>query len=304
MDEKKPSSPHSKPPTTGFPSIHLREIDVARLNQIGAKPGLLDYIKALWNRRHFIREESQAKAFGSIKNTKLGKIWLILEPFLNAAVYYLIFSVLLNFSRGMDNFVAYLVIGVTFFQFLSKQLSGAAGIMSSGKTLIKAFSFPRASLVFSFTLRSIIDFIPTMVATLIFIAVMPPHAFPTWTWLLFPIAFLLAIPFGAGISLITATLTTLFTDLKFIWPLFTRFWFYGSGIFWSVDMFADKPLAQDIMMANPGWVFLELCRETLAYGVVPPLGMWLYFAAWAFGTFFFGFLLFWSQEERFGHYDG
>lgn len=275
-------------------------INVGPLKRIGARPSMGDYIGSLWQRRYFIREESKAKAFGSIKDTALGRIWLVLEPFLNAAIYFLIFSVLLQFDRGMENFVAYLVIGVTFFGFLNKQLGGAANIISSGKNLIRAFSFPRASLVFSFTLRTIIDFLPTALATIIFIVLMPPHALPTWTWLLFPVAFVIVIPFGAGLSLMTATLTTIFSDLRFIWPLLTRFWFYGSGIFWSVDMFDHMPLAQQIMQLNPGWVFLELCRETLIYGNVPPLSLWLYFVLWSIGIFTIGFILFWSQEERFG----
>ena len=275
-------------------------VSVDSLKRIGARPSIGEYISRIWQRRYFIREESKAKAFGSTKDTALGRIWLVLEPFLNAGVYFLIFSVLLQFDRGMENFVAYLVIGVTFFGFLNKQLGGAANLISSGKNLIRAFSFPRAALVFSFTRRTIIDFLPTACATLLFIMIVPPHALPSWTWFLFPVAFLIAVPFGMGLSFITATLTTIFSDLRFIWPLITRFWFYGSGIFWSVDMFDHLPVAQQLMQLNPGWVFLELCRESLIYGNVPSLGLWLYFAAWSAGIFIAGFLLFWSQEERFG----
>lgn len=283
--------------------VKVRKVSTKDLDVIGTRPPLGTYIKSLWNRRHFIRAESQAKAFGSVKDTALGKVWLILEPFLNAGIYYLIFAVLLKFDRGVDNFVAYLVIGVTFFSYLQKHLGGAVNIIPSGKNLIRAFAFPRASLVFSFVRRSLIDFIPTAVATVIFIVVIPPHVVPTWTWLLTPVAIGIAMVFGTGLALISATLTTLISDLKFVWPLLTRFWFYGSGVFWSVDMFSEGSIAQTVMQANPGWVFLHLSRETLAYGNVPPLSMWLYFAAWAVVTFIIGFLLFWSQEERFGQYD-
>lgn len=280
-----------------------KTVSTRDFRKIGARPPLGEYIKQLWGRRHFIREESSAKAFGTIKNTLLGRAWLVLEPFLSAGIYYLIFSVLLKFDRGVENFVAYLVIGVTFFGYLNKHLGGGASVIQSGRSLIRAFSFPRASLVFSYNLRQTIDFLPSVVAVVIFIVVVPPHALPTWTWLLTPLALLLAVPFALGLTFITATLTTMFADLKFIWPLLTRFWFYASGIFWHVNMFAENSIGQTVMKANPGWVFLELCRETLAYGRIPPLSMWLYFAAWAFGTFIVGFLLFWSQEERFGQDD-
>lgn len=129
---------------------------------------------------------------------------------------------------------------------------------------------------------------------------MPPHALPALAWLLFPLVFAIAVPFGMGLAFIAATLTTLVSDLKFIWPLITRFWFYGSGVFWSVDMFAAGSTAQTVMMINPGWIFLELCRETLVYAQVPELTLWLQFAAWSAVIFLIGFAMFWLNEDKFG----
>lgn len=275
-------------------------VSTDELHLIGARVSLGGYLKGLWRRRHFIVAESRAKAYGSIKNTFLGKIWLILDPFLNAGVYYVIFAVLLGLDRGIENFVGYLVVGTAFFAFLSKQLGGGAGIISGGQNLIRAFTFPRAALVFSFTLRTIIDFVPTILATIVFIIIMPPHALPALAWLLFPLVFAIAVPFGMGLAFIAATLTTLVSDLKFIWPLITRFWFYGSGVFWSVDMFAAGSTAQTVMMINPGWIFLELCRETLVYAQVPELTLWLQFAAWSAVIFLIGFAMFWLNEDKFG----
>lgn len=275
------------------------DVDIGPLVSVGGRPSLHDYITGLWQRRHFIARQSRAKSFGSARDTVLGRIWLVLSPFLNAAIYFFIFAVLLEFNRGIDNFVAYLVVGVTLFQYLNEQLGSGATIISSNSNMIRAFSFPRASLVFSFSLRNAIDFLPTMFAMLVFIVVMPPHAYPTVYWLLFPVLGILTFVFGVGISFLAATLTSLFRDFRFVWPLVTRAWFYGSGVFWSVDMFAHKPMLQDLMMKNPGWVFLELSRETLIYESAGSWGLWLYYAGWAFGTFFLGFFIFWLNEEKF-----
>lgn len=284
-------------------SREVQHLSTSSLRRIGTRPGLFSYIRQLLQRRHFIREESRAKAFGSIKNTVLGRLWLILEPFLSAGIYFFIFAVILRFDRGVDNFVAYLVVGVIFFGYLTQHITGGATIMTGGRNLIRAFAFPRASLVLSFARRTGIDFLPTIVAVLLFISIVPPHALPSLTWLATPIAMALAVPFAVGLSLIVATLTTLLKDLKFIWPLLTRFWFYSSGIFWHINMFQEGSLLHTAMQLNPGWVVLELCRQTLIYGTIPPLSMWLYFAAWSFGLFVVGFILFWSQEERFSKDD-
>ena len=41
----------------------------------------------------------------------------MLTPLINAAVYYLIFGVILNTSGGVDNFIAYLCTGLFIFSF-------------------------------------------------------------------------------------------------------------------------------------------------------------------------------------------
>lgn len=274
--------------------------DLTGLHKVGARPPVGMYLKAIWARRFFIWKESRSHAFGQIKNTVLGQIWLILDPFLNAAVYYLIFGVLLKFSRDIDNFVGYLVVGVTCFALLNNQLLRASGLLEIRKALIKSFAFPRASLVVSFCIQQIIDFIPTFIATLLFLLVMPPHTLPTWTWLISPLVIVLAMPLGLGVAMVASSLTFLFPDTKFIWPVISRFWLYGSAIFWSIDQFGEDSIARPIMHSNPGWQFLELLRDLLVYNQMPPLWIWIAFTAWSLGIFFVGFLVFWSNEEKYG----
>ncbi|MBM7824601.1 teichoic acid transport system permease protein [Arcanobacterium pluranimalium] len=278
----------------------LVSVDLGSMRRVGNFHNFWFYVRGLWKRRQFIIAQSRAKAHVSVKGTFLGRLWLILEPFISSAIYYFIFALLLGFDRGMDNFVGYLVIGVTFFNYLNQQLGAAGSIIPAGMNLIRAFPFPRAALVFAFSVRNVIDFFPTAIATFLFVLVFPPHTFPTWTWLLAVPVFFIAVIFGTGLSFFASALTVLLPDLKFIWPVLTRFWFYGSGVFWSIDMFADKPQYQAIMTANPGWTYLEMMRETILYGQVPGVNLWLYLGTWAVFTFLTGFLFFWRCEGYLG----
>lgn len=275
-------------------------VDVAGLQRVGARAPMIPYLTGLWARRFFIWKESRSHAFGQIKNTALGQIWLILDPLLSSAVYYVIFGLLLKFSRGMDNFVGYLVVGVTCFALLNNQLLRASGLIESRKALIKSFAFPRAALVVSFCVQQIIDFLPTFFATLLFLMLVPPHSFPWWTWLAAPAVILISIPLGLGLAFISSSLTFLFPDFKFLWPLIGRFWMYGSAIFFSIDMFPEDSIARPLMHINPGWEFLELLRQLLVYNEWPPLWLWLAFTGWSLVIFFVGFFLFWVNEEKYG----
>lgn len=273
-------------------------LDLKQFSKVGMRPTLGEYIREAWQRRYFSVMESQARAFGAVKDTLLGQIWLILNPFLDAAVYFAIFSVLLNFGRGMDNFVSYLVIGMISFNLLTRSLSAYSAIEGNGKRLVQVFAFPKVSMIISYTLRTFIDFMPTYIAMLIFIAVMPPHVYPTLTWLVTPIIYLAVAPFCFGLGALVTTAVVLIPDIRLIVNLLSRFWFFGSGVFWSIDMLEGKPLLQEFMRLNPGWVFLNMLRTALLNNQLPALDQWAYLLAWSFGLGIMGILVMWANDQR------
>ena len=65
------------------------------LSVSGARPSLVEYVRQLWGRRHFIIAFSQAKLTAQYSQAKLGQLWQVVTPLLNAAVYFFIFGVLL-----------------------------------------------------------------------------------------------------------------------------------------------------------------------------------------------------------------
>ncbi|MEV0304074.1 ABC transporter permease, partial [Streptomyces prasinus] len=53
----------------------------------GARPTLPGYVRELWARRHFILAFSRAKLTAQYSQAKLGQLWQVATPLLNAAVY-------------------------------------------------------------------------------------------------------------------------------------------------------------------------------------------------------------------------
>lgn len=286
----------------------LSEIEVSgnvsvptwRLNEVAARPPLHTYATQIWARRFFIIADSRAKAFATSRGTVLGKLWLVLRPFLDGLIFFIIFGLLLRTGRDIDNFLAYLMVGINMFTLVQVSLTSGGAIIPGAKNMLRAFSFPRASLVVSWALRNLLDFIPVLIATMAFIIVVPPHVMPGLTWVFIIPVVCLAWLFSLGIALLTASLTARVPDLKFIWPLISRFWFYGSCIFFSLDRFVDHELVYSIMTANPGFQILKMARDTLVYNTIPAAGEWAYLGIWAVGMLILGFIVFWSHEESYG----
>lgn len=95
----------------------------------GARPGLAEYTRQLWGRRHFINEFAKARTAAQYTQARLGQLWQVMTPLLNAAVYYLIFGVLIGTRKGVDNFIAFLVTGIFIFTFTqSSVMSGVRAV--------------------------------------------------------------------------------------------------------------------------------------------------------------------------------
>lgn len=279
------------------------------LSPIGTRPSLGRYLADLWGRRHFIWTDARLRALSGNEGTVLGNAWLVLSPLLNAAVYAVLFGFVLQTSRGIENFLHFLVVGVFMFQFSARCVNGGATCIRSGQGLIRAFAFPRASLAVSVVTREAIAMAPVLGTLLVMLVLLPTtgqgseRVWPTLAWLLLPLLLVLQTLYNLGLALVIAPLVTRLPDLRNLVPFLTRVWFYGSGVFFSVERFVDTPAVQAFMTANPMYLVLDAYRDVLVYDTVPSAGTWLTLAAWSVGLVVVGTLAFWSQEERYAAVD-
>lgn len=276
-------------------------VEDKNLQKLEQRPSLAIYLRQIWRRRHFIRAYARSAAFGSGRDTYLGKVWIILDPALQVAVYALVFGVVLKVSRGMDNFIGFLVIGVIYFRFLSSGLSTGSGLIQKSRSLISSFSFPRAAVAFSAIFKNLLDaIVPALLAVIIALAFQWKEPI-SWTVTLVPIFFLLIHLFSLGTTLIVARLTAFIPDLKSLVRVVIQGLFFISGIFFSIDRFAEGSVLQTIMKLNPFYQFLSAVRICVLDGDIPPLSLWLSLLCWSSGVFLVGLVFFWRSEAKYAH---
>ena len=277
---------------------NIIEVDDTYLRRLSARPGLGKYLAQLWQRRHFIWAEARNKAFSRGRDMYLGRAWIVLQPILDTAVYILVFGVVLNISKNIDYFIGYLVIGVIFFGFITRGINAGAGLIQNSKGMISSFSFPKAALPISLTVKQLLDNVAPAIVGLL-IAFLYHGLTPSPAILTVPVFFLMIHLFSLGAMLIVARITAFIPDLKALVSTFTRGLFFVSGVFFDIHRFDSNETIQSIMLANPAYQFLTAVREATIYQTVPPVGRWLYLAAWTFGLLIIGLIFFWEAEERY-----
>jgi teichoic acid transport system permease protein len=269
----------------------------------GARPGLRVYVQQLWARRHFITAYSRAKVSAQYTQARLGQLWQVMTPLLNAAVYYLIFGLLLGTSRGVDNYIPFLVTGVFIFTFTQSSVLAGTKAISGNIGLVRALHFPRASLPISITLQQLQQLLMSM-GVLLVIVVMSGEV-PSASWLLVIPALILQSVFNAGLAMAMARLGSKITDLSQLMPFLLRTWMYTSGVMYNLSAkLHDAPhIVKFLLEINPIAIYIDLMRfaliDSFTAAQLPP-HVWLLAGLWALFAGVGGFVYFWKAEEEYG----
>ncbi|TDC01824.1 ABC transporter permease [Micromonospora fluostatini] len=273
------------------------------LRVAGERPPLAEYTRRLWSYRHFIAAYANAKLVASFSNAKLGQLWQVLTPLTNAAVYYLIFGIVLEQNR-VPNFIAYLTTGLFIFNFTQVAVQNGTQSITNNLGLIRALHFPRACLPLAVVLTQLQQLMGAMVVLVGIVLVTGEPI--TWEWLLLVPTVVFQALFNAGLTMAVARMGAKVNDLKQIMPFVLRAWMYGSGVLYSVTLFEQSlpGWAARLVELNPALVYIELARVSLLESAPllnsSPTQLWLVAAAWAVGMGIGGFLYFWRGEQEYG----
>jgi teichoic acid transport system permease protein len=331
-DDLAPPDADEAPPDEPLAELAARY----RLRPSAARPGIFAYAAQLWERRHFIMGFATARNVAMYTEARLGQLWQVLTPLLNAAVYYLIFGIILGTSRGVPNFTAFLITGIFVFNFTQRAFITTSRVITDSLPLIRALPFPRACLPIGYVLIELEQLVMAMVVlTVIVLATGEPL---TWYWLLAIPALGLQAIFNIGMGLFLARLGAGADDFSQLMPFIVRTWMYSSGVMFSIQTIGslrNHPTISYLLQINPAAVFISLMRNAIlqsqrmawpgskpynalncalyhskpnthiydsayCHGTVTMNQLWLWGAGWAVVAIVVGFVFFWQAETRYG----
>ncbi|PKW08171.1 teichoic acid transport system permease protein [Streptomyces sp. 1222.5] len=297
---------HTPPPTRAPADDDLTALALRHgLSVSGARPTLPEYVRQLWARRHFIAAFSTAKLTAQYSQAKLGQVWQVMTPLLNAAVYYFIFGVLLNTKHNVPDYVPFLVTGVFIWTFTQSSIMAGTRAIAGNLGLVRALHFPRAALPISFALQQLQQLLFSMAALVVILLCFGVPVAASWV-LALPVL-VLQFTFNAGVSMIMARMGARTPDIAQLMPFVLRTWMYVSGVMWSIDKITkgdELPHVVTILLQlNPAAVYIDLMRFALIDSFhahqLPP-HVWAAATGWSLLAGVGGFIYFWKAEETYG----
>lgn len=268
------------------------------LRPVDQVDGTRDYLRDVWSRRGYWISVPADDLRAKNRHTVLGPFWLLIDPAMEIAVYYLIFGLLLGVDRGLTNFIGFLTVGIITFGLTARPLTPAARLMIRNTALIRSLQFPKAVLPLAETMRSGYTFllgVPAMLATVLLTG--EPLR---WQWVLLVPAFAIALVFAAGAILIVARLGRRYADLEPLIGHGIRLLFYMSGVLYEPSRWTSRADIKALFDVNPFYEMNTLMRSAVLTDITAPAWMWAAASAWAVGVFSVGLIFFKQGEGGYG----
>ncbi|MGV1003161.1 MAG: ABC transporter permease [Candidatus Nanopelagicales bacterium] len=218
--------------------------------------------------------------------TSLGWVWTLIVPLATVLIYSVVFGVIFRAQApAMGNgraglFAPWFFVGlVSWNVFLHASNGGMSAILGMGPMMQKVFIpsyVPAIAASLSVTIERVLE-ATVMLAVLLFFGNVG------WTWLLYPLVFLILAIFATALGYILGVANIFFRDTVQIFGIVTQLWFFLTPIMYTVDMIPEDwngiPV-RSLLAVNPMADFVEIGRDLL-YGLrLPGLGEVVYVLAW------------------------
>lgn len=220
----------------------------------------------LWRYMHIIYFKTYANLKAEHAKTYLGCFWWVLEPLINTAVYYLIFTLVIK-NRGST--LSSIFIGTIVFGWFQNGVNQVANSIIQHSGLVQQVYLPK--LLFPFIVVSNLTW-KFLFSLLLLLPILWFAGYtPSFSYLALP--FLLFIQFFliVAIGLPLAALMPYFPDGRTVVATLLALLMWCSGIFYSVSQVPDDYHLKDLFFFNPAAGFIEAYRNVLLDGQFPLL---------------------------------
>lgn len=186
------------------------------------------------------------------KQTALGVVWAIFQPFITMIVFTFIFNRMASINSGDDTpYPIFLYVGLLLWQYYSGTLTNASNSMISNASLIQKVYFPRLIVPATSATTGLIDLVISaviLVGMMIYYGVMP-HLVGI---LILPVLLGCAVLSALGMGLLLASLNIKYRDVRFALPFFIQIMMYVTPVIYPVKLLDNYPVVNGLMLwLNP-----------------------------------------------------
>lgn len=198
------------------------------------------------------------------KDSVLGILWSFLNPLLTMALLTAIFSTF--FTKSIENFPVYFMAGRCVIDFFNSGTKIAMTSIKRNRSILQKIFIPRYIFAVGGICSEFINFLMSLIVMAAIMVVTKAPFYKMSIFAIIPIATLVILILGVG--LILAIICTKFTDIEYLYKIFTTLLMYACAIFYPISI-VPQPM-RSYMELNPVYGIIAQFREFVMYGRFPP----------------------------------
>lgn len=229
------------------------------------------------------------------KQTIIGILWAVLQPFLLMIVFTVFFGRIAGVKTTGIPYPIFVYSGLLFWNFFSNSLSAASESMIASQAIVQKIYFPRVILPISSTIVFLVDF---AFSSLIFFGMLVYYGFTPsllGCLLIIPALFVTASTF-LGLGLFFAAVNVKYRDVRYVLPFFTQLLLFVTPVIYPTAILGEY---RWLWYLNPMSGVIDIIRNSFLHiGTID----WNLFGASAIAGFFlfaFGLYYFNKTEKYF-----
>jgi lipopolysaccharide transport system permease protein len=237
------------------------------------------------------------------KRSVLGLLWTMLNPLLLMVVYTIVFTTIM--PSGQLNFSVFLLSALLPWIFFATALMQGLNSVLANQELIRKVRVPQAVFPLSVVGSNLVNFALSLVP--LFALMLAVRQRFSAALLFLPVAVLLLTLFTSGVTLLFATATVFFRDVKHLTDVLLQMLMYLSPVLYDVNQLGGKQswwfnAFRDFLAVNPITYLIPLVRDPVYYARLPSLLVVGVASAWAAFALVLGFAVFVRLSPRHIHY--
>jgi len=193
------------------------------------------------------------------KQTAIGVIWAIIQPFLTMVVFTVFFGQLAKMPSDNVPYPIFVYVGLLFWQFFSSALSDTSNALIANRSIVTKVYFPRLILPISSVMGKFIDF---TIAAIVLVGMMAYYGYlPNISGLLIlPLLLIISFMAAVGGGLFLSAINVKYRDVRYALPFFIQIMLFVTPVIYPASI-AGK--YSKILALNPMMGVIQSARAAL-----------------------------------------
>ena len=201
----------------------------------------------LWHYRELLWILAKRDIQVRYKQTVLGILWAVIQPFAQMIVFTLLFAKN-GFSTGGITPPLFYFSGSICWMLFASSLGNSGNSLTNNQNLITKVYFPRLVMPIASVVTALVDF---SISFLLLLAMMAwYHTVPTLHLLFVPVFVLLALLASLSIGLWLSALNVQYRDVRYVITFIVQFWFFVTPVIYPSSIL-KKHWEKIIVALNP-----------------------------------------------------